>query len=63
MQVENMIEPMLWEDVCDVLESRSEFYLMLAGLYFNGPDNSLKKPGTLFFGGYAAAARAAWLRG
>lgn len=34
MQVENMIEPMLWEDVCDVLESRSEFYLMLAGLYF-----------------------------
>ncbi|MEG2934823.1 MAG: molecular chaperone TorD family protein, partial [Gordonibacter sp.] len=34
MQVENMIEPMLWEDVCGVLESRSEFYLMLAGLYF-----------------------------
>lgn len=35
----------------------------LAGFYFNGPDNSLKKPGTLFFGGYADADRAAWLRG
>lgn len=35
----------------------------LAGIYFNGPDNSFKKPGTLFFGGYADAARAAWLRG
>lgn len=35
----------------------------MAGFYFNGPSNSLKKPGTLFFGGYAAANRAAWLRG
>ncbi|MGL4318426.1 MAG: DUF3383 domain-containing protein [Pseudomonas sp.] len=35
----------------------------LAGIYFNGPSNSLKKPGTLFFGGYASADRAAWLRG
>lgn len=34
-----------------------------AGFYFNGPDNSFKKPGTLFFGGYAALDRAAWLRG
>jgi hypothetical protein len=35
----------------------------LAGIYFSGPDNSFKTPGTLFFGGYAAADRAAWLRG
>lgn len=35
----------------------------LAINYFNGYDNSTSKPGTLFFGGYAAADRAAWLRG
>lgn len=35
----------------------------LADNYFLGFDNSTKKPGTLFFGGYAAVARAAWLRG
>ena len=35
----------------------------LAGFYFSGPANSFKKPGTLFFAGYASAARAAWLRG
>ena len=35
----------------------------LATNYFLGFDNSTKKPGTLFFGGYAAADRAAWLRG
>lgn len=35
----------------------------VADRYFNGPDNSTKKPGTLFFAGYATAARAAWLRG
>lgn len=35
----------------------------LATNYFLGFDNSTKKPSTLFFGGYAAAARAAWLRG
>lgn len=35
----------------------------LADNYFLGFDNSTKKPGTLFFGGYAVAARAAWLRG
>jgi len=35
----------------------------LAGFYFNGPDNSFKKPGTLFFGGYAPIDRAALLLG
>lgn len=34
-----------------------------ADRYFNGFDNSTKKPSSLFFGGYATAARAAWLRG
>ena len=34
-----------------------------ADIYFTGFDNSTKKPGTLFFGGYAVAARAAWFRG
>lgn len=40
----------------------SQHYEM-AGFYFNGPDNSFKKAGTLYFGGYAEADRAAWLRG
>lgn len=40
----------------------SDQYVM-AGFYFPGPDNSLKKPGTLFFGAYADSSRAAWLRG
>lgn len=35
----------------------------LADNYFLGFDTSTKKPRTLFFGGYAVAARAAWLRG
>lgn len=35
----------------------------VADRYFAGFDNSTKKPGTLFFAGYAAADRAAWLRG
>lgn len=35
----------------------------LADIYFTGFDNSTKKPGTLFFAGYANVARAAWLRG
>lgn len=35
----------------------------LAANYFNGFDNSTKKPGTLFFAGYANVARAAFLRG
>lgn len=36
---------------------------LLAANYFLGFDNSTKKPGALFFAGYAAAARAAFLRG
>lgn len=36
---------------------------LLGANYFSGFDSSTKKPGTLFFGGYATAARAAWLRG
>lgn len=36
---------------------------LLASNYFLGFDTSTKKPGTLFFAGYALAARAAWLRG
>lgn len=35
----------------------------LGAIYFNGFDISTKKPGTLFFAGYALLARAAWLRG
>lgn len=35
----------------------------LADNYFLGFDNSTKKPDTLFFGGYANTARAAFLRG
>jgi len=35
----------------------------LADNYFLGFDNSTKKPDTLFFGGYASTARAAFLRG
>lgn len=35
----------------------------LATNYFLGFDNSTRKPSTLFFAGYANAARAAWLRG
>lgn len=35
----------------------------LARVYFAGFDSSTKKPGALFFAGYAAAARAAFLRG
>lgn len=35
----------------------------LADNYFLGFDNSTKKPGTLFFAGYADVARAAFLRG
>lgn len=34
-----------------------------ADIYFTGFDNSTKKPGNLFFAGYANVARAAWLRG
>lgn len=36
---------------------------LLAGNYFNGFDNSSRKPGTLYFAGYANVARAAFLRG
>jgi len=35
----------------------------LADNYFLGFDNSTKKPGTLFFAGYAVTATSAWLRG
>lgn len=41
----------------------SSLQAQLADNYFLGFDNSTKKPGTLYFAGYAAAARAAWLRG
>lgn len=34
MQAEKTLESELLEEMCDVLESRSGFYLMLAGLYF-----------------------------
>lgn len=50
------------DSVGDYYGFNSPHYQM-AGFYFNGPDNSFKKAGTLYFGGYAAAARAAWLRG
>ena len=35
----------------------------IADKYFAGYDNSFKKPGTLYFAGYAKAATSAWLRG
>lgn len=35
----------------------------LADNYFLGFDNSFKKPGTMFFAGYADTARSAWVRG
>jgi hypothetical protein len=34
----------------------------LAANYFNGPDSSTIKPGTLYLSGYATGAQAAWLR-
>lgn len=36
---------------------------VIADKYFAGYDNSFKKPGTLYFAGYATAATGAWLRG
>ena len=36
---------------------------LLAANYFSGYDNSTKKPGTLYFAGYANVARAAFIRG
>lgn len=35
----------------------------LAGVYFNGFDTATRRPGTLFFAGYAETARAGWVRG
>jgi hypothetical protein len=35
----------------------------LAGIYFNGFDTATRRPGTLFFAGYADVARAGWVRG
>lgn len=50
------------DDVSDYFGSNS-LQAALADNYFLGFDNSTKKPGTLFFAGYALLARAAWLRG
>lgn len=50
------------DDVSDYFGSTST-QAALATNYFLGFDNSTKKPGTLFFAGYALLARAAWLRG
>lgn len=50
------------DDVSDYFGSDS-LPAQLAGNYFNGYDNSTKKPGTLFFAGYANVARAAFIRG
>ena len=49
-------------DVSDYFGS-NDIATELAGNYFNGFDNSSRKPGTLFFAGYADVARAAFLRG
>ena len=49
-------------DVSDYFGSNS-VEAELADNYFLGFDNSTKKPGSLFFAGYADADRAAWLRG
>lgn len=50
------------DDVSDYFGSNA-LATQLAGNYFLGYDNSFKKPGTLFFAGYANVARAAFMRG
>lgn len=50
------------DDVSDYFGSNSD-EAALADVYFAGYDNSTKKPGTLFFAGYAGADTSAWLRG
>lgn len=49
-------------DVSDYFGS-NDIATQLAGNYFNGFDNSTRKPGTLYFAGYADVARSAFLRG
>lgn len=50
------------DDVADYFGSSST-EASLADNYFLGFDNSTKKPGTLYFAGYANVARAAFVRG
>lgn len=50
------------DDVSDYFGS-SALATELAGNYFLGFDNSSRKPGTMFFAGYANVARAAFMRG
>lgn len=50
------------DDVADYFGSSST-EAALADNYFLGFDNSTKKPGTLYFAGYANVARAAFVRG
>jgi len=50
------------DDVADYFGSTA-LESSLADNYFLGFENSTKKPGTLFFAGYATAARAAFVRG
>lgn len=50
------------DDVSDYFGSNAT-ETQLAANYFLGYDNSFKKPGTLFFAGYADVARAAYIRG
>ena len=49
------------EDVAKYFGSGSTEYSM-AAVYFNGYDNSTKKPGNLLFGQYNTAPVSAWLR-
>jgi hypothetical protein len=50
------------DEVVDYFGSNSNEAAVAAN-YFNGFDNSTKKPGTLFFAGYADVDRAAFIRG
>lgn len=50
------------DEVANYFGSGSQPALVAAN-YFNGYDNSTKKPGTLYFAGYADVARAAFIRG
>ena len=57
-----LLEFASFDDVSNYFGS-NDVATALAANYFNGFDNSTKKPGTLYFAGYANVARAAFLRG
>lgn len=58
-------EPLPFPSTADVVDyfGSNSLPAQLAANYFNGFDNSSRKPGTLYFAGYANVARAAFVRG